>query len=493
MAEIDTSIYKPQPGVDPFAVIKNLQGVEQQHIAIDQAKLKLINDRYAMMNNVLGSLISDPALSWDKVAATGQHLVRMGIITPDMWTQQLGQFAGSTGDPQKLKGMLTTLLSRNLETQNQVNWHYPTPVQNNTGDAIVTRAIGQNPNVPVRGVGAPLPMGQSPETLQAPTELKRPDGTIENTTREGYQIRVPGAPNPRPMRAPDGQIVPPPGNVLGRGRPVAAPVAAPPPMGGMPAAGPPSGGVPAPAPVMTAPLPPIAPAGPAAAAAPAVGSFPGPDPGRIEAEKIAATASGTQMAKDREIAAGYQERVYPLKQVIKGLDELGTTGTGPGTAPRHALVNFAVSNGVLSKDTARAVAAAKADETNKYMVQYVNNNGNLSTNDKLASAIAGSPNMTISNSAAGVVARAALAIEHMNQAAIMEAQTYPAKDYELGKAKIKNNLDPRAFAVDTMSPEARAKLRQSMPDGSPELQRFRDSMKLALRHKLISLDPPKAP
>ena len=142
-------------------------------------------------------------------------------------------------------------------------------------------------------------------------------------------------------------------------------------------------------------------------------------PGVAEAETRAGGASGEQLAHARTAASNYQRDIFPLTQAIPALERLGTKGTGPGTEEINQLKSFILSNvpGVKPEDFSGTVE--DYDKAKKYLTDFVNQTGNTGTNDKLAASFCWKSKCSISNAAAVDVAKSALALRKMQQAAII--------------------------------------------------------------------------
>ena len=89
--------------------------------------------------------------------------------------------------------------------------------------------------------------------------------------------------------------------------------------------------------------------------------------------------------------------------------------------------------------------------------------------------------MGISNAAAVDVAKAAKALSRMQQATLLEFEKSGKRPDQFSQwvAKRNNELDPRAFGVDMMKPEAKARLRQQLDRNPVEAKRFEKSLQIA--------------
>jgi hypothetical protein len=193
----------------------------------------------------------------------------------------------------------------------------------------------------------------------------------------------------------------------------------------------------------------------------------------------ASAGSVDLLNRDRTLASNYRADVTPLETAIPLLEKLGPTGTGPASEKLNDLRSLAITLGVPGAgawtDNVKAY-----DETRKYLLQSAMK-GDVGTNDKLASAIAGNPSVRISNAAATDVAKASLALRRMQHAGYLQNQVAGQEgSYADRAAQWNSKQDPRAFAVDLMSPTAKAALVKSLgKPGDPAYQRFQRSLEAA--------------
>lgn len=213
-----------------------------------------------------------------------------------------------------------------------------------------------------------------------------------------------------------------------------------------------------------------------------------PPPGVTEAQSGVGSQSGAQLAADLSASNNFRRSVFPLEQAIPALERLGTSGTGPGTETLNNVKSFVQSLGLPGVDASKI---KDYDEANKYLTDFVNQNGATGTNDKLAAAFAGNPSVKISNAAAVDVAKSALALRRMQQTQVMEfARTgLPESQYSKWASTWQTQHDPRAEGFDLMTPDAQQKLISSLK--GPERARFISSLQAADRSQVIA--PPQAP
>ena len=217
----------------------------------------------------------------------------------------------------------------------------------------------------------------------------------------------------------------------------------------------------------------------------------GPVPGAVEAQVQTGAGSGHALDEARQRGLNYRQEVFPLEAAIPALEKLGKTGTGPGTEEFSHVKSFLQSAGIPGFD---ADKIKTFDEAKKYLTDFVNQNGNTGTNDKLAASFAGNPSVNISNAAAVDVAKSALSLRRMKQAQLVEFEKSGLPDSGYTKWASQWNLshDPRAFGFDLMTPEQRKKVIESFPEGKNGAPGPRDLFKLQVMsaHNAGIVKPP---
>lgn len=217
----------------------------------------------------------------------------------------------------------------------------------------------------------------------------------------------------------------------------------------------------------------------------------GPVPGSAEAQVQTGAGSGAALNDARHRALNYRQEVFPLETAIPALEKLGKTGTGPGTEEFNHVKSFLQSAGIPGLDVEKI---KNFDEAKKYLTDFVNQNGNTGTNDKLAASFAGNPSVNISNAAAVDVAKSALALRRMKQAQLVEFEKTGLPDSEYTKWASRWNVghDPRAYGFDLMTPDQRKKVIESFPEGKDGKPGPRDLFKLQVMsaHDAGIIKPP---
>lgn len=196
---------------------------------------------------------------------------------------------------------------------------------------------------------------------------------------------------------------------------------------------------------------------------------------RNNAIQTTGATAADQYAHDRSAAANYQQTITPLTHALQSLQNLGPTGTGPGTEGRNEIVSFLQSVGAGQLLGIDPEKIKDYDEAQKYLTQYAQSAGDPNTNDKLAAAFAGNPNVHVSNAAAIDVVKTAMSLQRFKQAQIVSFQNAVAAgkasptDYSDYALHFAQTYDPRAMGLDLMTPAAKRALDAEMPaNGTPE-------------------------
>lgn len=174
-------------------------------------------------------------------------------------------------------------------------------------------------------------------------------------------------------------------------------------------------------------------------------------------------AAGTQVGEAGGAEINYRNQVNPLERAIPALERLGTTGTGPGKDEVNQMKSVAVSFGFAPEKWTGSVK--DFDEARKYLTDWVRQNGDVTTNDKLAASFSSSPSTKISNAAAVDVAKTALALRRMQYMRIQSFRTtgQPPESFPAYAANYNTAHDPRAFAFDHLSVAQRKQVLNSLP------------------------------
>lgn len=418
-----------------------------------QKHLDLINNMYGSFNAGLGALAQKKDLSLNDISDFANTQVKLGRITPQMAAVEM-QNAGALGnDPAKLQAFAQQHLYQSMSAQEQYNARFGSPMSISNGQQ--TQVGAYSPSQGFTGNGPRVQQLLSPEAKSAMVPTVNSNGqqgvipkssvvTDTGDARGQGNIRFDASGkmiDPQPQTQPVAPAVPQP----------AAPANAP-----GAASMQPQGFVPSAAP-----------------------------PGVPEARAAQGRASGDMMAKDQEIGRNYQASINPMMQALPLLEKLGQTGTGPGTERLNDLKSFAVSLGVPGAQNFTDSVKAY-DEVRKYLTQNALS-GDTSSDQRLLATVSGNPSIKISNAAATDLVKTGIALKRMEAARGLANSDVPPEQYAKVTADWMAKQDPRAYAVDLMSPEAKKALAKALgAPGSDAYKKFAASLQAAEKAKVLS-------
>ena len=209
-----------------------------------------------------------------------------------------------------------------------------------------------------------------------------------------------------------------------------------------------------------------------------------PPPGQVGAETTAGEASGKAYSDARNAAGMYPAKSIRWKRPFPRWRN--SAQPAPAPAPKRSTIcwSFAQSMGLpVSQKTGDTIK--DYDTARKYLTDWVMQNGNTATNDKLVASFASNPNVHISNAGAVELSKAALALRRMQHAQFREFQeTGQTKDqYADWLAQHSANVDPRYYAIDQMSPAQRNALYNE------NKTKFRNTYTQAERYGIYGVGP----
>jgi hypothetical protein len=178
MADVSSYAMPQQPNM--LEGVKNLAGLQQQKIAIDQAKFNLAKDHYDKMVSIVAPLSSDPELSADKVTNTLDYITKMGLITPEQNATTRSQLPSQqelAQNPNALKGKVDGFLMQVQNAQKMFESRFGVRQEiGNTAGTVSGETNPMNPGVfkpktyiPNQASGATSSLVNQPEIA--------PDGT----------------------------------------------------------------------------------------------------------------------------------------------------------------------------------------------------------------------------------------------------------------------------------------------------------------------------
>lgn len=477
MAEINTDSYlKPAALPQQKSLLDQVgqfQQLEAGKNVIEKQKLDLVNQRFKELSKGFVGLIADKDLNEDKIRKYVTDQVKLGYIPPEMAAQTISQLP-LNADANTLRKHLEMNLQHAQSTMEALNYNFGSNATVSDG-ATNTQGVMASP---AKGGGF------TPATQQ---NLQLPPGTpnVDDKGQRGY-LGPAGPAGTRPTRMA---------------------VEAPPPVAAAPAAPSPS-----PAPLQAGPVnnpaipgqssnfggrvlsanvePPAPPATFAEridAARPQGRVITDLAPGVIEARGAVTSQSGKQFADDLARARNFKQDLYPAEAALKGVQELGIQGVGPGTPALNDLKS-AIITWLPNPDKAEIEKVGRFHETRKYLSQIARTSGNTGTNDQLAAAFEANPSITMSKAATENVLKSVIALRKMQHAQVLLAENEGVKpeDYSKWIAKNQNNFDARAFGFDIMSDEAKKKLVTELKKDPKALKKFEYSLQFAHDADLIA-------
>jgi hypothetical protein len=451
---------------NPLGIVQGYQNLANSVLQnkIGQQQLQTQQQQLATTraNQMAQKLYAVNALPDSEVAPQAQRILDDALQggTIDQNHYAIGQKIISSGNVGQIRQYATLGLIGTLAGPDAINRVVGQPYIMNNGQSLQPGMIaGQlSPNA-----GAFTPSGQATQVYPSRSELLTQQPGVDS---EGAQTNTPLV--VRAGEQGQGGLTGPAGVTTQTASPTNQPRLP----GAVPPAQPAGGATGAPAPGGTAP--PAPQGAPAPSGAVRTSLPPGSD--------IPLKQSAQQYADDRQNAATYASRTFPLQAAISLYKE--GTSTGPGSDWINNVRSFISSRASnLGLDIGK-VQTANFDELNKYLTQYVTQNPMAAGSDaRLASALTGNPSTHISTLAGQNVARAALALERMKQAAIVGYNGTP-QGYANYMQNYATHVDPRAFAVDLMSPAEQQKMVASMKSPQERLQ-FQQSYETAKRLGLL--------
>lgn len=474
MAEINTDSYlKPAALPQQKSLLDQVgqfQQLEAGKNVIEKQKLDLVNQRFKELSKGFVGLIADKDLNEDKIRKYVTDQVKLGYIPPEMAAQTISQLP-LNADANTLRKHLEMNLQHAQTTMEALNYNFGSNATVSDG-ATNTQGVMASP---AKGGGF------TPATQQ---NLQLPPGipNVDDKGQKGY-LGPAGPAGTRPARM---AVEAPP--------PVAAAPAAPPaPLQAGPVNNPAIpgqssnfGGR-----VLSANVEPPAPPATFAeridAARPQGRVITDLAPGVIEARGAVTSQSGKQFADDLAKARNFKQDLYPAETALKGIQELGTQEVGPGT-PALNDIKSAIITWLPNADKSTIDKVGTFQETRKYLTQIARQSGNTGTNDQLAAAFAGNPDITMSKAATENVLKSVIALRKMQhaQTLLAESEGIKPEDYSKWVAKNQNNFDARAFGFDIMSDDAKKKLVTELKKDPKALKKFEYSLQFAHDADLIA-------
>lgn len=208
----DGSSY-PKPTQDKSALdqIQQMQGIEQNNIAIDRSKLELAIKNQDQLLQTLNALPKDAGA--EEMRQWGQSAVKAKLVNPRLYAEFVTNMPAPTGDAAKDRAALDryrqTVEQRAMNTTEAMKWRYGQQFTQDNNQQL------QPSNLNLR-TGAQTPVGepiQKQLPVEAPTvgpEGPRALGPQNPVVPEGMEQKPGGMPGQfRPQRLPVGPVTDP--------------------------------------------------------------------------------------------------------------------------------------------------------------------------------------------------------------------------------------------------------------------------------------------
>ena len=199
--------------------------------------------------------------------------------------------------------------------------------------------------------------------------------------------------------------------------------------------------------------------------------------------------SATAMQSDLIRAGNYSTEIFPLRQAFDKIKELGPGGTAPGSKGRQEFESFVYGlapqlSQYLGVDASKIKNYAELEKYLTQAMQVRANNFGPHTNEGLATATTGSPNVHINDLAGQDLIQAAIGLRRMEQAQIIQASKAGPASYTNQKALFAAQQDPRAYQIDMMTPDQIKSLQKSLKGA--DRAKFNTSLRSAIDSGVIS-------
>lgn len=418
--EADTSSYKQPLPVSPLDVAGKIGGLQQQKLAIDQAKLDQANQALTYMTRAMGSLGSDA--SKEEYAAVADNAVKQGLV-PEAQKQA---YMDRLQKAPTAKAFFNEFITAAQSTQAQINYHLGIPGQSDNGQTVTPTVTSPKPGFGVRPTGMPVQQ-QAPPT----TPVVGPSG----------QPQLLGA--QPPQLAPGTAAVPTP---LPVERPSAATAAAP---------------------IVPRSLPVQRVSGPTGETIRRTDLEPTTFDNRFPVPTGAATGpeplfnAGMEAYTKAQSIAG--SKAIAIKPVIQALKLMPGLATGPGTGQFNDLVAAAKAWGIVDTKAENDPTVMR-QELEKKLAQYISQSGVADRSDArqaLAEAASPNPKKQILPALQNL-ARDAVALDRVS---MILPQAFKGKDYQnfiKHQGTFSSSIDEKALTLDLLDDAEREKLVKRM-------------------------------
>lgn len=426
----------PTITLDALPFVNQVQQNENAYLENQTKQFDLSSKQLNWLKGGLGSMLNNPNLTQQDIIKFASNGVKQGFLTPE---QAVTELQSLPTDPGQLQGWVRQLYTQSLEGEAQLNAIRPQTQVLNTGGQ--QQVINIDPLTGQPKVAGQIQNTLSPEAASQPTQFfNRATNQLETIPRSQFVDMQGGA-------GMGGQ----PGGMTGR-------------YPGTPGINPNAGGVPG-----QVGLP----------AAPALGAQSAAD---VTGEGAAKAAQALQAN-----AEGASQRVFFLQDMARNLQSFESGPNADWQAKANALALQ------LAPETAQKLgidpqSVASKEEFTKFATNLaIQTAGQLGggTDNQLAAAVSGNPNASLSKLGNEQIIKTLIGLERATQAKNLAWQEsgQPPQNYQKWSAQWNQQVDPRVFVSEELTPEERAKMYKGMSE--KDRAKFRDSWKRARQAGIV--------
>jgi len=220
---------------------------------------------------------------------------------------------------------------------------------------------------------------------------------------------------------------------------------------------------------------------------PSIGVQTGPSLGQAAAAETVGKGSAEGVLSLQNQAEGSPQRVYFLQDMAANLSKFDSGPTADWTAKANALA-MQLAPGVAQKLGVDPQAVASKEEFSKFATNLaINSSAGLGagTDSKLATAVAGNPNASLSKLGNDQIIKVLIGTERATQAKNAAWQNAGVDPAQYGKwsAQWNKDIDPRVFVTPELSQEERAKMFKGLKPA--DQKKFLDSYRTAIDAGII--------
>jgi hypothetical protein len=469
IGSVDTSSYpKPALPVSPLDIVGKIGAIQQQQLAISQAKMDQADKALGYMTRAMGAL--GPSATKDQYIAAAGNAVKMGLVPPDALNTFIERANAYPNTPQGSQGFYNEFMTAAANHQQQIDYHLGRREDVGNGQQITPSVSSVKPGFGVRPIALPIQQQPPPTAIGnvngQPTAIgaqpaQLPPGAVPAGNLPGqYRISV-----ERPAPAIEGPVTNP--AILGRTNNFIPP--------GMPAG--------APTRVIATD---VGPTTNATAAPTPRGYAAGPVPLSEEGRKA--------ITEDQALATQRMTAVKPALQALKIMQSGNLGKTGPVTGQLTELTAAAKALGIVDTKILNDPTVLR-QEVEKKLAQYVGSSPAGQRSDAAqVLAEAGSPNPKKQILPALVnLTKDSIILDRVQAARPGAfAGRNDFQNYGQHRASFPQSIDERAFGLDLMPQEDSKKLTDQMYNkykknpSNPEALKFFHSLDIAKKQGFYS-------